>query len=265
MIPTFQKPILPPSSWWRRQHGSLKRWQPTTTFHDVTTQKTLNSFFCISVVWVCSIAYVSQVKVIPVLFNWAPRHESVLGELRYSFAHSLTSALDGGEWSASRPDRFTPKERAPGTHWIGGSVGPRAVLDLVVKRKIPSPRRESNPRTPIVQSVAQRHTDWAITALQVLNKLIPLQAFVSEISLTGTNFINIVTTWAFVAVWLSLEQKLCNISFRKGVGRLGLYRTITKPLPPQEMRNFPRRSVSHLEKEAHNYFGSNLLRYKTHC
>jgi hypothetical protein len=26
-------------------------------------------------------------------------------------------------------------------------VGPRAVLDAVVKRKIPSPRRESNPRT----------------------------------------------------------------------------------------------------------------------
>jgi hypothetical protein len=32
----------------------------------------------------------------------------------------LTSALDGDEWSASRPGRFTPKERAPDTHWIGG-------------------------------------------------------------------------------------------------------------------------------------------------
>jgi hypothetical protein len=30
-------------------------------------------------------------------------------------------------------------------------MGPRTVLDAVVKRKIPSPRRESNPRTPIVQ------------------------------------------------------------------------------------------------------------------
>jgi hypothetical protein len=29
-------------------------------------------------------------------------------------------------------------------------VSPRAVLDAVM-RKIPSPRRESNPRTPIVQ------------------------------------------------------------------------------------------------------------------
>jgi hypothetical protein len=33
-------------------------------------------------------------------------------------------------------------------------VWPRAVLDTVVKRKIPSSRRESNPRTPIVQPVA---------------------------------------------------------------------------------------------------------------
>jgi hypothetical protein len=44
-------------------------------------------------------------------------------------------------------------------------VDPRAVLDAVVKRKIPRPHRESNPRTPIVQSVAQRYIDLAITAL----------------------------------------------------------------------------------------------------
>jgi hypothetical protein len=30
-------------------------------------------------------------------------------------------------------------------------VGPRAVLDAVVNIKIPSPRPESNPRTPIVK------------------------------------------------------------------------------------------------------------------
>jgi len=49
----------------------------------------------------------------------------------------LTSALDGGEWSASHPGRFTPRERAPGTHWIGGWVDPRNGLDAVdiTKRK----------------------------------------------------------------------------------------------------------------------------------
>jgi hypothetical protein len=64
-------------------------------------------------------------KVVPVLFfNPAPRHEGVLWESRYRSAHSLTSALDGSEWSASRPGRFTPRETAPGTHWIGGWMGP---------------------------------------------------------------------------------------------------------------------------------------------
>jgi hypothetical protein len=71
----------------------------------------------------------------------------------------LASALDGGEWSASRPGRVTPRERGPGTHWIGGWVDPKDVLDAVVKRKIPSPRRESSPRTSLVQPVAQRYTD----------------------------------------------------------------------------------------------------------
>jgi hypothetical protein len=79
----------------------------------------------------------------------------------------LTSALDGGEWSASRPGCITPRERAPGTHWIGGWVGPRAVLDAVVKTKIPSPRRESSPRTPIVQPVAQRYTDYIVKQMNV--------------------------------------------------------------------------------------------------
>jgi hypothetical protein len=62
---------------------------------------------------------------------------------RYSDTHSSTSVLDGGEWTASRPGRFTSRGRVPGAHWIGGWVDPRAVLDGVVKRKIPSPRRES--------------------------------------------------------------------------------------------------------------------------
>jgi hypothetical protein len=59
----------------------------------------------------------------------------------------LTSALEVGEWSASRPGCFYPREMVRGTHWIGGWVGLRAVLDAVVKRKIPRPRRESNPVT----------------------------------------------------------------------------------------------------------------------
>jgi hypothetical protein len=51
----------------------------------------------------------------------------------------------------------------------------------VVMKKIPSPRHESNPTTPIVQPVAQRYTDWAITALtrgKVWEKL----SYVDELS-----------------------------------------------------------------------------------
>jgi hypothetical protein len=43
-------------------------------------------------------------------------------------------ALLRGEWSTSCPGRFTPGERAHGTHWIGGWVRPRADLDDVEKR-----------------------------------------------------------------------------------------------------------------------------------
>jgi hypothetical protein len=46
----------------------------------------------------------------------------------------LTSALAGCEWSAPRPDRFTPGKEAPDIHWIGGWVDPRDGLDDVEKR-----------------------------------------------------------------------------------------------------------------------------------
>jgi hypothetical protein len=59
----------------------------------------------------------------------------------------LTSALDGGEWSASRLCHFTPGERAPGTHWIGWIDLIRVDLDAVKKRKI-FHCRESNPSSP---------------------------------------------------------------------------------------------------------------------
>jgi hypothetical protein len=38
-----------------------------------------------------------------------------------------------GQWTASSPGHFNPRERAPGTHWIECWVGPRA--DLVDMKK----------------------------------------------------------------------------------------------------------------------------------
>jgi hypothetical protein len=73
--------------------------------------------------------------------------------------HSLTLALDGGEWSTSCPGCFTPRERAPGTDWIGGWVGPRAGPDMVSTRKSPSSHHDSNPDYPIAQPVVSCYTD----------------------------------------------------------------------------------------------------------
>jgi hypothetical protein len=88
-----------------------------------------------------------------------------IGEWRYRYTHSLTSVLDGGEWPASRPGRFTLRGKTPGIHWIGGWVGPSAGLDTLSKRKIPSPRRDSYQDNPTVQTVVSRYTDCAIPAL----------------------------------------------------------------------------------------------------
>jgi hypothetical protein len=46
----------------------------------------------------------------------------------------LTSALIGGEWSASRTGRLTTGERIPGAHWKGSWVSSRNSLDDVKKR-----------------------------------------------------------------------------------------------------------------------------------
>jgi hypothetical protein len=57
----------------------------------------------------------------------------------------LTSALAGGEWSASRFCRFSPVERAPGTHWIGSWVDPRVGLDDVKTKFLTLPGLELRP------------------------------------------------------------------------------------------------------------------------
>jgi hypothetical protein len=67
----------------------------------------------------------------------------------------MTSALDGGEKSASSPCRFNSRERAPGTHWIGGSVGPRAGLDAVDKKNLVPVGN----RLPIFQPITRRYID----------------------------------------------------------------------------------------------------------
>jgi len=67
------------------------------------------------------------------------------------------------------PAALPPWERAPGTHWIGGCGGSRTGLDAVVKRKIPSPCRDSNIYTNSIMDISycggdytRRRTKWGI-------------------------------------------------------------------------------------------------------
>jgi hypothetical protein len=77
------------------------------------------------------------------------RHGGAWGERRYSSYSFTTSALDGGEWSASRLGRALPPGKGPpGTHCTGGWVGPRAGLDTEVRGKILCPPPGIEPRSP---------------------------------------------------------------------------------------------------------------------
>jgi hypothetical protein len=60
------------------------------------------------------------------------------------------STLDGGGWVS-----FTSLGgRGPGTHWIGGWVGPTADLDAVEKKEISCLCSGSNPDFMIFQPIA---------------------------------------------------------------------------------------------------------------
>jgi hypothetical protein len=58
----------------------------------------------------------------------------------------FTSALDGDEFSASRPGLFTPIGRAPGTNWIGGYMGSGPVWTMWRREnRLPTKTRTPNP------------------------------------------------------------------------------------------------------------------------
>jgi hypothetical protein len=107
---------------------------------------------------VATVKYVTQLIFFFVvkLSRYTPwRH---MGERRYSSYSFLTSALDGGEWSASRTLPPGKEPPVPITHWIGVWVGPRAGLDAGARRKILCPCRGSNLDRPIVQPVVRHYT-----------------------------------------------------------------------------------------------------------
>jgi hypothetical protein len=63
----------------------------------------------------------------------------------YRSTHSLTSALDGGECSVSRPGHFTPGERTLGTHWMEGLGGTQSHSERGGEEKNSQPPPEIEP------------------------------------------------------------------------------------------------------------------------
>jgi hypothetical protein len=61
------------------------------------------------------------IVVVPALMHHVMTTQS---KMEIQFHAFLTSALDGGEWSASRFGRFTPGDRFLGTPRFGSLLGP---------------------------------------------------------------------------------------------------------------------------------------------
>jgi hypothetical protein len=82
----------------------------------------------------------------------------------------LTSALVGDEWSASRSGRFTPGERAPGTHWIGGWGTPEPVW-TTWRNESSCPHRYSNSDPSVVEPVVSRYPGFTLLPSRGINML----------------------------------------------------------------------------------------------
>jgi hypothetical protein len=75
----------------------------------------------------------------------------------------LTSVLDGGEWSASRPRHFTPEEIAHSTHCKGWWACHRTGLGAVEKRKnLAVPGIETRPSSPQPVAISTPHGEYVL-------------------------------------------------------------------------------------------------------
>jgi hypothetical protein len=90
-----------------------------------------------------------------------------MGEWRYSSTF-LTSVLDEGKWSVSRPCHLASEKRAADAHWTGGWVGPRIDLDtcsgVQITRLHVSPLQLLPPSVQIVSSApsSEKPSNYAL-------------------------------------------------------------------------------------------------------
>jgi hypothetical protein len=97
------------------------------------------------------------------------RTEVPEGGQRYSSTLSLTSALEVGEWSAPRPDRFTPgKDPVPIVQEAGWAPGPVwAGAKNLASTGIRSPDRPARSQSPYrlsyrgpISEYERKYTKW---------------------------------------------------------------------------------------------------------
>jgi hypothetical protein len=113
---------------------------------------------------VCIVSHVSSVA------EAVPQHTygGAGVEKMYSSYLFTTSAVDEGEWSASRPGRASPPRKGPPVP-IVQKVGwtPELVWTQRLEEEISYLYRESNVDSPVVQSVARHCTDWTTPATNI--------------------------------------------------------------------------------------------------
>jgi hypothetical protein len=106
---------------------------------------------------------VDNLKLVMLLYNVKSKAvpsrsiEVPLGDRRYSSCSFLTSALEGGEWSASRPGRALPPDKEPPVPILeeaGWAPEPVWTKRLEEKSSV-----SIGDRTPAVQSVVRHYTE----------------------------------------------------------------------------------------------------------
>jgi hypothetical protein len=124
-----------------------------------------------STVWLCKQAlqharrlFVTSFYILACFSKSCPiiRHGGAWVERRYSSYSFSTSALDGGEWSASRPGRaFAPEKGTPVPIVQEAGWAPEPVWTQRLEEKSICQCRGSNLDRPVVQPVARHCTAWA--------------------------------------------------------------------------------------------------------
>jgi hypothetical protein len=89
-------------------------------------------------------------------------HEGAWGERRHRSYSFSTSALDGGEWSASRPGRaLVPRKGPPVPTVQEAGWAPEPIWTQRLDEKSFRLCRGSNLDRPVVQPVGRHYIDWA--------------------------------------------------------------------------------------------------------